>query len=569
MWNGPRKIETMDNISNTATANKRPRRLGDKLLDAGIISQAQLSLALSEQNRSGGTLGEMLEKLGFASQAEVSKVLSNELHSEFVTVADAVVDAETLKLVPVAFAKQHQLIPLNREGDILTVAMANTFDIVSIDALEKMTGLQIEVVGAAAHAILDGIDRKYGQTTTIESLVELIMGATDLNDKSGSEAPVVQLVNQIIVLAARKRANDIHLEPEESAVRVRFRIDGILHQEMLFPKALQLVVTSRLKIMGGLDVTEHRQSQDGRIPFKLGYKQIDIRISTLPTQYGESVVLRVLDRTNIILNLDSLGISEREKTLMLDAIKKPHGMILVTGPTGSGKTTTLYAALSQMDSVRNSVFTLEDPIEYCLNMIRQVQINPAVGMTFSSGLRALLRQDPDIILVGEIRDEETAQLATRAALTGHLVLSTLHTNSAAGCVPRLINMGVEPYLISSTLLVVVGQRLVRRICPHCSEPLTNIDKYSKLLNVDLAADSGFRQGKGCPQCFNTGYSGRIAIYEVLHSDHLANLSIHKGITENDVLQAAKAAGMREMIDDGIEKARLGIGSLEDLVRAVG
>ncbi|OGS36031.1 MAG: hypothetical protein A2293_05850 [Elusimicrobia bacterium RIFOXYB2_FULL_49_7] len=559
----------MDNISNTATANKRPRRLGDKLLDAGIISQAQLSLALSEQNRSGGTLGEMLEKLGFASQAEVSKVLSNELHSEFVTVADAVVDAETLKLVPVAFAKQHQLIPLNREGDILTVAMANTFDIVSIDALEKMTGLQIEVVGAAAHAILDGIDRKYGQTTTIESLVELIMGATDLNDKSGSEAPVVQLVNQIIVLAARKRANDIHLEPEESAVRVRFRIDGILHQEMLFPKALQLVVTSRLKIMGGLDVTEHRQSQDGRIPFKLGYKQIDIRISTLPTQYGESVVLRVLDRTNIILNLDSLGISEREKTLMLDAIKKPHGMILVTGPTGSGKTTTLYAALSQMDSVRNSVFTLEDPIEYCLNMIRQVQINPAVGMTFSSGLRALLRQDPDIILVGEIRDEETAQLATRAALTGHLVLSTLHTNSAAGCVPRLINMGVEPYLISSTLLVVVGQRLVRRICPHCSEPLTNIDKYSKLLNVDLAADSGFRQGKGCPQCFNTGYSGRIAIYEVLHSDHLANLSIHKGITENDVLQAAKAAGMREMIDDGIEKARLGIGSLEDLVRAVG
>lgn len=550
---------------------KKPKRLGDRLLEMGLLTQAQLNLALSEQRRNGGLLGEILEKLGFVSQAEISKLLADDLQTEFVNVVNAVIDLEILKLVPIEFAKQYQLIPLNKEGPVLTVAMANTFDVMGLDALEKMTGLRIEVVAASPQAIHEAIEQKYVQTNTIESLIDIILrsGATDLNDKTGSEAPVVQLVDQIIAHAVRKRTTDIHIEPEEAVVRIRFRIDGILHQEMLLPKALQLVVTARLKIMGGLDVTEHRVPQDGRIVFQLGRKQIDLRASTLPTQYGESIVLRVLDKTNVVLNLDILGIAADQKKILMDAINKPHGIILVTGPTGSGKTTTLYAALSQMDAIHQSIFTLEDPVEYSLAMIRQTQINSEIGMSFASGLRALLRQDPDVILVGEIRDQETAQLAIRASLTGHLVLSTLHTNSSAGAVPRLIDMGIEPYLISSTLIAVIAQRLVRKICPHCAEPLQDIEKYAARLKFEARPEDTYKIGRGCSRCYKSGYLGRQAIYEILTIDNLNAVQIQHGITENDVMRAAKSAGMKTMLEDGINKARAGICSLEDLERVVG
>jgi type IV pilus assembly protein PilB len=492
------------------------------------------------------------------------------MHTEFVDVLHAVVEADILNLINVDFAKQHLVIPLNRDKQILTVAMANTFDVIIIDAIEKMTNLQVEVVAASAQSIQEAIEQKYVQNNTIDQLIEQILNANpaDLVDETVSAAPVVQLVDQIIASAVRKRGTDIHIEPEENVVRVRFRIDGQLRQELLLPKALQLVITARLKIIAGIDVTEHRHPQDGRIEFQLGRKQVDLRASTLPTQFGESIVLRVLDKNNVILNLDTLGISCDQKALLLDAISMPHGIILVTGPTGSGKTTTLYAALGQMDALHNSIFTLEDPVEYRLPMIRQTQINSEIGMSFAGGLRALLRQDPDTILVGEIRDEETAQLATRAALTGHLVLSTLHTNSAAGAVPRLINMNVEPYLISSTLIAVIAQRLVRRICPFCSIPSPDKEKYMNQLRIESTDHDDFRVGKGCINCTNSGYSGRIAIYEVLHINFLDDITIKHGITEHDVLEAAKIKGMKLMCDDGVEKARKGICSLEDLSRVV-
>jgi type IV pilus assembly protein PilB len=550
---------------------KKPKQLGERLLEAGLVTKAQLSLAESDLRRNGGMLENILEKLGFVSQADISKIFAGDLHTEYLNIGKTFIDPEVLKLVPLEFAKQYQVIPLNREGYNLTVAMADTFDVTAIDALEKMTGLRVEVVATSSQSLLDAIENKYVQINTIDNLIDTILQSTSktLSENSGSEKPVVHLVDQIISNAVRKRATDIHIEPDETAVRIRLRIDGVLHQEFLLPKALQTVVVSRLKIMGKLDITEHRLPQDGRIVFLLGKKQVDLRMSSLPTQFGESIVLRVLDKTNVVLDLKSLGIAQRELTIFEEVITKPHGIVLVTGPTGSGKTTTLYAALSQMDKRHQSIFTLEDPIEYSLPMIRQTQINAEIGMSFAGGLRALLRQDPDIILVGEIRDEETAQLGIRAALTGHLVLSTLHTNSAASAIPRLINMGIEPYLLNSTLNAVVAQRLVRRICPDCAEPSPEAERLVKRYKIKTQPGDIFKRGKGCEKCFGRGYLGRIALYEIMHIDYLRNLPIHLGINDSAIIEAAVANGMKTMLDDGTDKARAGICSIEDITQVTG
>jgi type IV pilus assembly protein PilB len=546
-------------------------QFGERLIEAGLLTQAQLSLANAELRRNGGSLEDIVEKLGFVLQADIAKLFASDLQTEYINIADTFIDPEVLKLVPIEFAKQYQLIPLNREGFILTVAMPNTFDVTAIDALEKMTGFRIEVVATSAQSLLEAIEHKYVHIDSIDHLIDTIIRSSSktLNEKSGSEKPVVQLVDQIVSHAVHKRATDIHIEPDETVVRVRLRIDGALHQEFLLPKALQTVVVSRLKVMGKLDITEHRLPQDGRIDFLLGKKQIDLRMSSLPTQFGESIVLRVLDKSNVVLNLESLGLAQREHKIFEEVISRPHGIVLVTGPTGSGKTTTLYAALSQMDKKHQSIFTLEDPIEYSLPMIRQTQINSEMGMSFAAGLRALLRQDPDIILVGEVRDEETAQLAIRASLTGHLVLSTLHTNSAASAIPRLINMGIEPYLISSTLNAVVAQRLVRRICPNCAQPSAEAERLVERYKIKLLPGDVFKRGRGCSACSGRGYSGRIAIYEIMHIDNLRNLSIHKGINDAAIIEAAVANGMKTMLEDGVDRARAGICSLEDIVQVVG
>lgn len=550
---------------------KKPKMLGERLLESGLISAIQLSLALSEQRRQGGMLGETLERLGFATQEQISRILASEARTTFVDLDSMIVDSEVLRLVPPDFARAHTALPISREGDVLTVAIADTFDVHAIDTLERTTSLRVDVVAAPPQAIQDAIEQKYSQAVSMDQLVEsaLTSGVLEMGEDAGKIAPLIRLVDQIIAKAVRLGATDVHIGPEEALVRVRYRIDGILHQEAILPKALQAAVEARCKIMAGLDVTERRLPQDGRISFHLGRRKVDLRVSTLPTQFGESVVMRILDKQSGVLSLDGLGMAERDCQIMLQAIAKPHGIILVTGPTGSGKTTTLYAALSTMDSLHRSIYTLEDPIEYRLPLIRQTQVNADIGMTFASGLRSLLRQDPDIILVGEIRDEETAQLATRAALTGHLVLSTLHTNSASGAIPRLINMGVEPYLLASALIAVQAQRLVRKVCKHCSVPDPDSKNFASRYGVSVAPEDTFLKGKGCPKCMNTGYAGRIAVCEVLRMDEPLVNACRSGVTEREVAHLAKRSGMSSIMEDGLNKARAGLVNLEDLLRVVG
>ncbi len=552
---------------------QKPRMLGEKLVDSGLISPAQLQLALREQKRKGGFLGETLESLGFVSAEAISRLLANETQTEFVDVLQAVVEPDVLALVPREVAVQYHLLPLNREGRTLTVAMADTFDVVAIDAVEKLTNLTLDVLAAPQQAIMDAIGQKYVEAESLDDLVDkaLSAGVAGMAEEAGKVAPLVRLVDQVLALALRKRATDIHIAPEEGVLRIRFRIDGILYQEALLPKALQQAVIARLKIMANLDITEMRSPQDGRIAFQLGRRQVDLRASTLPTQYGESVVLRILDKGGVVLELDSLGISEHDRTRFQKALKRPHGIILVTGPTGSGKTTTLYAALAQIDSMTRSVFTLEDPVEYSLPMIRQTQIAPDIGMTFAAGLRSLLRQDPDVILVGEIRDEETAQLATRAALTGHLVFSTLHTNSSAAAIPRLINMGVEPYLLASALVAVVAQRLVRRGCRDCAQPVSDPLELLAQHGIPWTADQAPRlmRGKGCPSCWGTGYLGRVAVYETLVVDEAVSQALRPGVQEDEIRRLGIAGGLTTLSQDALRKAALGIVDLEDAIRVVG
>jgi type IV pilus assembly protein PilB len=556
-----------------AKPQKKPRMLGEKLLDSGLISSAQLQLALREQKRAGGFLGETLERLGFVSAEAISRLLANETQTEFVDVVQAVVDPEVLALIPREIAARHHILPLNRDGRTLTVAMADTFDVVAIDAIEKLTNLTLDVLAAPQQAIMDAIGQKYVDAESLDELVDdaLSAGVAGMAEEAGRVAPLVRLVDQILALAVRKRATDVHIAPEEGVLRIRFRIDGILYQEALLPKPLQQAVIARLKIMGKLDITEMRSPQDGRITFQFGRRQIDLRASTLPTQFGESVVLRILDKGSVVLDLGTLGISTHDRDRFETALKRPHGIILVTGPTGSGKTTTLYAALSQIDSFSRSVFTLEDPVEYSLPMIRQTQIASEIGMSFAAGLRALLRQDPDVILVGEIRDEETAQLATRAALTGHLVFSTLHTNSAAAAIPRLLNMGVEPYLLASALVAVVAQRLVRKICRDCAEPVPDPLAVLARHGVVWKEDTEPRlvRGKGCPTCWGTGHQGRVAVYETLLVDNAISAALRPGVSEDEIRQLASAGGMTTLSDDALRKAAIGLIDIEDALRVVG
>jgi len=556
-----------------AKPQKKPRMLGEKLLDSGLISSAQLQLALREQKRAGGFLGETLERLGFVSAEAISRLLANETQTEFVDVVQAVVDPEVLALIPREIAARHHILPLNRDGRTLTVAMADTFDVVAIDAIEKLTNLTLDVLAAPQQAIMDAIGQKYVDAESLDELVDdaLSAGVAGMAEEAGRGAPLVRLVDQILALAVRKRATDVHIAPEEGVLRIRFRIDGILYQEALLPKPLQQAVIARLKIMGKLDITEMRSPQDGRITFQFGRRQIDLRASTLPTQFGESVVLRILDKGSVVLDLGTLGISTHDRDRFETALKRPHGIILVTGPTGSGKTTTLYAALSQIDSFSRSVFTLEDPVEYSLPMIRQTQIASEIGMSFAAGLRALLRQDPDVILVGEIRDEETAQLATRAALTGHLVFSTLHTNSAAAAIPRLLNMGVEPYLLASALVAVVAQRLVRKICRDCAEPVPDPLAVLARHGVVWKEDTEPRlvRGKGCPTCWGTGHQGRVAVYETLLVDNAISAALRPGVSEDEIRQLASAGGMTTLSDDALRKAAIGLIDIEDALRVVG
>jgi len=550
----------------------KTKPLGQRLFESGLLTQDQLDLALRELDRLGGHLGEILIDLGFITQGDLSAFLAQQTESEVVQLAGVYIDPAVLELVPYELAKRIPALPLNREGQTLTVVLANTMDVMAVDVLERKTGLILKVVSASATEILDAIDQSYSQAGTIEETMDQLLrrGIDQVEEGVGTEAPMIRLCNQIITQAIKKRATDIHIEPDEKILRVRMRIDGVLQQEVLMPKQLQAPVIARYKLMSNINVTETRIPQDGHITYTSGHRPVDLRISTLPTSFGESVVMRVLDKSTVKHEMASLGLAPRDRTIFENALQRTHGILLVTGPTGSGKNTTLYSGIQTIDTEERSVFTLEDPIEFELPFVRQTQINADIGMTFPVGLRALLRQDPDVIMVGEIRDRETAELAIRAAFTGHLVLSTLHTNDAIGALPRLIDMGVERFLLPPALIAIIGQRLIRCLCNDCKVERTDAEIVLRASQVKIPPGMAPRlwEGKGCASCGGSGYRGRIGIFEVLAIDDRFHELIIHGPDLQAIRDLARESGMQTLLEDGIQKALQGLTTVEEVHRVI-
>jgi len=518
-------------------------------------------------------LGQTLINLGFITEKVLANYLAEGTQAGIVDLSSIYIPPEILDLVPYDLATQFQVLPLGKRGNLLNLAMADPLNVVAVDAIEYHTRLNLKTQTAPAQELMEAIERHYAHTETLKHLLDELttQGLSDLDEEGSREAPMIRLCNQLITGAIQAGVTDIHIEPDEHYLRVRTRIDGVLTQEILIPKPLQAPITARIKLMANLNLTEKRTPQDGRIPFTLGNRQIDLRVSSLPTNFGESLVLRILDKATVKLEFMALGFSADHQSHIQTLITRPHGIILVTGPTGSGKTTTLYTALRHVNAKEKSVFTLEDPIEYQMPLIRQTQVNPDIGMTFAAGLRALLRQDPDIILVGEIRDQETADLAMRAALTGHLVFSTLHTNDALGAIPRLIDMGVEPYLLASALTAVLGQRLVRCICPGCKVEREDSVGILEELDVPLPKDTPPRLwlGTGCRACGKTGYRGRRGIYELIQITEEVHAPIVHGPDIAGIRAIIQRQGQPTMFEDGLMKALNGLTTLEEVMRVTG
>ncbi|MEC4682047.1 MAG: ATPase, T2SS/T4P/T4SS family [Nitrospirota bacterium] len=556
----------------TQTTTTRPQ-LAASLLEDGWITTEQLDLALREAKRNGVMLGQSLIGLGFITENLLAHYLAEGTQTGMVDLSATFIPPEILDLIPYDLAAQFQVLPIGKRGQVLNLAMADPLNIVAVDTIESRTGLNINTQTAPAQELSEAIERHYAHNESIKQLLDELAakGFSDLGEDASQEAPMIRLCNQLITAGIQARVTDIHVEPDEQYLRVRMRIDGILAQELLIPKPLQAPLTARLKLMANLNLTEKRTPQDGRIPFTLGNRRIDLRVSTLPTNFGESIVLRILDKSAVKLEFRALGFTNNDQSRIQALIQRPHGIILVTGPTGSGKTTTLYTALRHVNAKEKSVFTLEDPIEYQMPMIRQTQVNPDIGMTFAVGLRALLRQDPDVILVGEIRDQETADLAMRAALTGHLVFSTLHTNDALGAIPRLIDMGIEPFLLASALTAVIGQRLVRCICSGCKVEREDSEQVLAELQVELPSDSPIRlwTGTGCRACNNTGYKGRAGIYEIIQVTDQLHGPIVQGPDIAGIREIIRKYGMPTMFQDGLQKALNGVTTLEEVLRVTG
>jgi len=542
------------------------KRLGDRLLEAGLISPHQLELALREQKRTGRLIGAGLQQLGFVPEQDIAAFLAQDAQTPTVNVAKLDIPAEIVSLVPYDFCKETAILPCSREADTLTVVMADPFDVVTIDRVEQMTRLKVEVLNAPKPDILEKLAAVYDREGSLDQTIDELM---KISARRGDDntAPMIRAVEQIIAAAVRKSASDIHFEPDEKSLRIRMRNDGVLQSFLLIPKDLQDAFIARLKVMANLDVSETRLPQDGRFSFTLGRRELNLRVSCLPTNFGESVVVRVLDSGNLLLNLQSLGMRPEDETALSDAVARPHGVILITGPTGSGKTTTLYTALNNVNRLERAVFTLEDPIEYRLPHIRQTQINEKIGLTFGNGLRTLLRQDPDVLLVGETRDRETAQLMVRAALTGHLVFSSLHTNDTFSAIPRLIDLGVEPFLLSSTLRLIIAQRLVRRLCPACRQAIQNPCEHLRSFNLPVPDDEdpSLWKATGCSECRQQGYRGRVAIFEVLAIDEDYHPLLHAGNADK-IRELARAKGMPLLFDDGLRRAFRGETTIEEVFR---
>ena len=553
-------------------------RIAQKLLESSLISQDQLASALESQQSQGGTLSYNLVKTGAISEMAFAEFMGQVYNVPAVDLDMVPIEPSAVDLIPSDVATKFQVVPLKREGRTLTVAMANPDNIFAIDDIKFITGFDVRPVVATETAIKRCIDRLYDSADSLATIMgeieddfEIVEEAADDADlaaaAAAADAPVVKLVNSLVSDAVGRGASDIHVEPYEKQMRVRFRIDGMLHEMMSPPFKMKNAITSRLKIMAELDIAEKRVPQDGRIKIRMHGKPIDLRVSTLPTIYGEKVVMRILDQSNLQIDLARLGFHPSALARFLNAIESPYGMVLVTGPTGSGKSTTLYSALQKINKTHSNIMTAEDPVEYNLHGINQVNVHDEIGLSFSAALRAFLRQDPNIIMVGEIRDLETASIATKAALTGHLVLSTLHTNDAASSINRLVDMGIEPFLVSSSVLLIIAQRLVRRLCDKCKTPTNMHPEVLRELGVMENPDElRLFEAKGCPACNDTGYKGRVGLYEVMDISPTLREMIVDRTSNNEIKAQAVKEGMMTLRQDGIEKFKDGRTSLEEVLR---
>lgn len=546
--------------------------LGQLLLLKGVITPQQLEEALLQQMKTKQFLGEILLEKGFVSKETLLECLTEQKKADYINLAKVKsIKPEIVRIIPEAIARRYNVLAITLSENNLVVAMEDPSDIVAIDAIKRITGKKIKVVRADVKEIKDRIDRYYMDTGDLKETIAALEEETETTEEvdvdqlkiAAEDAPIIKFVNSIFLQAVEKRATDIHLEPRQDNVSLRFRIDGVLQEMQAPPKSAYPGIVTRLKIMSSLDIGERRLPQDGRIRIVVGSKEIDIRVSTLPTIFGEKVVMRLLDRETVLLGLEQLGFEPKELQIFQEALLKPYGMIIVTGPTGSGKTTTLYAGLSFINSPDINIITIEDPVEYAIPGINQVQVKPKIGLTFPAVLKTLLRQDPDVIMVGEIRDLETAQIAIQASLTGHLVISTLHTNDTISTINRLSYMGVESYLLADSLNLVLAQRLVRKICSSCKEEDPEAESFLKKQGISLDKNVKLYRGKGCQDCNNTGYYGRIAVYEILNITKPIRKMIVEKETDDKIREFAEQQGMVTLREAAIKKAIAGITTIRE------
>jgi len=543
--------------------------LGQSLVEQGHLSADGLARALEEQRRTGQALREVLLRLELVQEQAILDYYEEQLGIPRMDLTTYVLEPEIVRLVPERIERQYKLVPLFKIGNTLTIAMSDPLDLVALDEVKSATGLEVEVVVSPEPHIREAVDRHRPLGGGLELLVreqgQKLGAGGDTVVRAEEDGPVIRFVNAVVHQAVREGASDLHFEPDEQNLRIRYRVDGLLREASIQSKSIHASVVSRVKIMAQLDIAERRLPQDGRARMEISGKEYDLRVSTFPTIHGENVVLRVLDKSSALLGTADLGLAPGPMGELARMVERPNGIVLVTGPTGSGKTTTLYSCIVGINTVERNIVTLEDPVEYHLPSIRQTQVDPDVGLTFARGLRALLRQDPDVIMVGEIRDGETAEIAVRSALTGHLVLSTLHTNDAAGALPRLLDMKIEPFLLSSAMLGVLAQRLVRRVCEKCKKPSEPPAEALRELGAQ-AVKGDFVVGQGCMVCGQTGYRGRLGIFELLTvTDEIRDLIVSRASTE-DIARAARRAGMATMRDDAMRKAAQGITTLSEVIR---
>lgn len=556
--------------------NRKKVRLGDVLVQNGVITEEDLQRGLERQKGSGRKLGETLVDEGITTEENIAKALSNQFHYDMVDLSNVEIPQEIVELVPANVLKKHRAIPFEYSPDnmnVLRVAMADPMDIGAMDDINIITNLQVEPVVATTGSVMLAIDRYYGQAEVNSALEEYtrekesqMIEQEDMYSEDVNNSPIVQLVKGMIDQAVRQRASDIHIEPMEKQVRIRYRIDGALYEKSVYSIRLLPAIVARIKIIGGMDISEKRKPQDGRITQVVDRKEFDIRVSILPTVYGEKIVMRLTSKNALTREKSQLGLKPEELKKFDHILRHPHGILLVTGPTGSGKSTTLYTALSELNKEDVNIITVEDPVEANIDGINQVQVNNKANLTFASALRSILRQDPDIIMIGEIRDQETASIAVQASITGHLVVSTLHTNSAASTITRLADMGIEPYLIADATIGVIAQRLVRRLCPECKRQKKADAEELEMLQLEPDADVTIYEPCGCSRCEGTGFKGRIGVYEIMEVTQPLKTIISKGGTAEDIKNRALEEGMNTLRMSATKYVLEGITSVQEMMR---